>query len=975
MLDPLAVFIGNTINERGFTSIPLVSTDHEVALASGLAVVTTHRLFRNSESANIEAVLTFPVPVHATLFHLTAETDGRVLHAKAQARSKAREVYEDAVTLGKSAVLHEELLKGIHMISVANIQPGGEIKVTTKWAMPLSVADGRSTLRIPQTVGDVYGRSGLCDADELLTGGPAQPVMVSIQSECPVEVVGAQLVNGRATVSSADPIDLVVSLWEAIPIMGRDAGGRNLSLMLTPQSGGETPLDVAVLVDHSGSMTAQAVSRGSFSAHDAARNGIAALAKELAAGDHVDLWEFDTEFRQIGMTKSEASDLSAASERLAYLATQLSPPSGGTEIGGALKAVIRFSSAKDILLLTDGLSHQLNIEKLARCGRRISVILIGAGSLEARIGHLAALTGGDLFIATADDLSDVMTAAISALRRPTIALPTVTNLPDEIMLLRNNVEIRANWTQDTCGEMTAQAVSRGSFSAHDAARNGIAALAKELAAGDHVDLWEFDTEFRQIGMTKSEASDLSAASERLAYLATQLSPPSGGTEIGGALKAVIRFSSAKDILLLTDGLSHQLNIEKLARCGRRISVILIGAGSLEARIGHLAALTGGDLFIATADDLSDVMTAAISALRRPTIALPTVTNLPDEIMLLRNNVEIRANWTQDTCGEKSSEISKAATAVAASLVVNCATPAVAAKYAVSEGIVSHLTSLVLVDEVGDTQSELPTMRKIALPKTSSANAMHMFAAYGSSAVYESTSLRADSSSYSALSESAEFLRSSSPTRGRSDRQVFKSLSVPKPPARPDRLQVVRLIDWGDNPEGLIHGDFSGLHPEVQRLINELSCEKQLRRLSEQYEMPQEIVAIALLANFASDENPRARRVWSAIFKRLREDLQNRIWHDFMEPLEAFFGEADDRLTRLVAELAHVADGNLGRFDSNPGKVVREIASKTQARCQAIIHELAAEATHRLEGLVQARIAEAEQEFLAENHRIKAFVTP
>ena len=771
MLDPLAVFLGNTINERGLTPIPLVSTDHEVTLASGLAVVTTHRLFRNSEKANIEAVLTFPVPVHATLFDLTAETDGRVLHAKAQARSKAREVYEDAITRGKSAVLHEELLKGIHMISVANIQPGGEIKVTTKWAMPLSVAAGGSTLRIPQTLGDVYGRSGLCDADELLTGGPAQPVMVSIQSEGQVEVVGAQLVKGRVAVSSSDPIDLVVSLWEAIPIMGRDAGGRNLSLMLTPQSGGEIALNVAVLVDHSGSMADQAGARGSFSAHDAARNGITTLAKGLAAGDHVDLWEFDTQFRQVGVTKNEASDLPAASERLAYLATQLSPPSGGTEIGGALEAVIRSSSAKDILLLTDGLSHQLNIEKLARCGRRISVVLIGTGSLEARIGHLAALTGGDLFIATADDLSDVMTAAIGALRRPTIALPTVTDLPDEIMLLRNNVEIRANWAQ-----------------------------------------------------------------------------------------------------------------------------------------------------------------------------------LPD--------------------GELSCEISKAATAVAASLVVNCASPEFAVQYAVSEGIVSHLTSLVLVDEVGDTQSELPTMRKIALPKTSSANAMHMSAAYGSDAMYESTSLRADSSSYSVVSASMEFLPSSSPKRGRSDRRTFKSLSVPKPSALPDRLQVVRLIDWGDNPERLVHGDFSGLHPEIQRLINELSGEEQLRRLSDQYEMPPEIVAIALLANFASDENPRAGRIWSAIFKRLSEDLSNGMKRHFLEPLELFFGETDDRLSRLFYEPARVADGNPGRFDGELGKLVMEIASKAESRFKAITRELKLEAKHRLGDLIQAQIAEAEQRFLDASELLK-----
>lgn len=762
MLDPLAVFLGNTINERGLTPIPLMSTDHEVALASGLAVVTTHRLFRNSEKATIEAVLTFPVPVHATLFDLTAETDGRVLHAKAQARSKAREVYEDAVTRGKSAVLHEELLKGIHMISVANIQPGGEIKVTTKWAMPLSVAAGRSTLRIPQTLGDAYGRSGLCDADELLTGGPAQPVMVSIQSESKVEVVGAQLVEGRVAVSSADPIDLVVSLWEAIPIMGRDAGGRNLSLMLTPQSGGEIALNVAVLVDHSGSMADQVGARGSFSAHDAARNGITTLAKGLAAGDNVDLWEFDTHFRQVGMTKSEASDLAAAGERLSYLASQLSPPSGGTEIGGALEAVIQSSSAKDILLLTDGLSYQLNIEKLARCGRRISVILIGAGSLEARIGHLAALTGGDLFIATADDLSDVMTAAIGALRRPTIALPTVTDLPDEIMLLRNNVEIRANWTQ-----------------------------------------------------------------------------PSGS--------------------------------------------------------------------------------------------------------------------------EASSEISKAATAVAASLVVNCATPEFAAQYAASEGIVSHLTSLVLVDEVGDTQSELPTMRKIALPKTSSATAMHMYAAHGPSAMFESASESARSVSYS-----MEFMPSSQPIHERSDRRSIESSSVPASSAWLDRLQIARLIDWGDNPEHLTRGDFSGLHPEVQKLINDLSCEDQLRRLSDLCGMPLKIVVLALLAIFASDEDPRAGRVWSAIFNRFCEELARGLRRDFIKPFEFFFRETEDRLRHLVAELAHVPDNNPGRFDGNPREVVLEIASQTQSK----MHDLMIEANDRLEGLVQYRIVKVEREFLEASRTLK-----
>jgi hypothetical protein len=763
MLDPLAVFLGSAIKERGLTPIPLVSTDHEVALAAGLAVVTTHRLFRNSESANIEAVLTFPVPVHATLFDLTAEIEGRELHAKAQARSRAREVYEEAVTRGKSAVLHEELLKGIHMISVANIQPGGEIKVTTKWAVPLSVTAGRATLRIPQTLGDVYGRSGLSDADDLLTGGPAQPVLVAIKSDGPVEVVGAQLVDGRVAVSSADPIDLVGSLWEPIQISGHEVGGHSVSLILTPQSGGETALNVAVLVDHSGSMAERAVSGSSFSAHDAARNGIITLANELAAGDNVDLWEFDTQFRQVGVTKGAALDLLAASERLAYLAAKLSPPRGGTEIGGALEAVARSSTAKDILLLTDGLSHDLNIEELARCGRRISVVLIGADSLEARIGHLAALTGGDLFIATAEDLAEVMKAAIDALRRPAISLPTITNLPDELVCLRNNVEIRANWAKAS---------------------------------------------------------------------------------------------------------------------------------------GHVA----------------------------------------------------------------PSEMSKAARAVAASLVVNCGASEFAARYAASEGIVSHLTSLVLVDEAGTVQAELPTMRKIALPGTPSVNAMSMSVMSASSALYDMASTSADSDGLADLSAIIDYLPSSPPMREPTIRRARKVLSQATS-SRLDPLQIVRLIDWSDQPELLTNGDLSRLHHEAQRFIDELAGEPQLRSISDRYEMPPKVVAIAIMAKFAADQDRRAGRIWSAIFNRLCEDLANRTRLEFMKPLEFFFGEIDGRLCGLLSELACSADSELGQ-------VVMDVASKAQTRCLAITRELAAEAENRLGDILRARVAEAEQEFLHASRALK-----
>jgi hypothetical protein len=42
---------------------------------------------------------------------------------------------------------------------------------------------------------------------------------------------------------------------------------------------------------------------------------------------------------------------------------------------------------------------------LARRGRRISVVLVGEDSLEANVGHLAALTGGDIFVSAGADVT------------------------------------------------------------------------------------------------------------------------------------------------------------------------------------------------------------------------------------------------------------------------------------------------------------------------------------------------------------------------------------------------------------------------------------------------------------------------------------------------------------------------------------------------------------------------------------------
>lgn len=166
-IDPLHPFVAGTFIAGTERAIPLSATHFDVRIAHGLAIVSTTRTFRNDESDSIEATITFPIPVHAALFGLEARIAGRVLKAQARRKIEARDAYEDGLERGKTAVLHEEVLRGVHMLSVGHIPPGAEIEVFTTWTMTLTNINGRGRLRIPLTVGDIYGRSPLADSDDL----------------------------------------------------------------------------------------------------------------------------------------------------------------------------------------------------------------------------------------------------------------------------------------------------------------------------------------------------------------------------------------------------------------------------------------------------------------------------------------------------------------------------------------------------------------------------------------------------------------------------------------------------------------------------------------------------------------------------------------------------------------------------------------------------------------------------------------
>ena len=160
-----------------------------------------------------------------------------VLIAEAQRRNVARETYETAIDDGRTAVLHEEVLRGVHMLSVGQLAAGAEVEVTARWVASLTCVGGRGQIRIPMTVGEIYGVSPLPETDDLLIGGAAGRADLVVRSaEGRVEVLGGNLVDGRGRVPLDAPIDLVVESLRPEPLRGRDGRGPRIRAARLAQS-------------------------------------------------------------------------------------------------------------------------------------------------------------------------------------------------------------------------------------------------------------------------------------------------------------------------------------------------------------------------------------------------------------------------------------------------------------------------------------------------------------------------------------------------------------------------------------------------------------------------------------------------------------------------------------------------------------------------------------------------------------------
>ena len=402
---------GVTVFRQGVGKpMPLTSTSIDIDITAGLALVVTTRRFSNVEDVPIEAILTMPVGFEAVVTGLSATVDGRRLRAVAQPRVVARASYEAAIDEGKMAVLHEEALRGIHVLSIGQLAPGKEVEVELRMVQPLAISGNGPFLRLPMTAGQLYGATPLQPADDLITDARVRHVArLKVRADAGIpEISGLGPVGPEEMphITLDRALEIVVRGGHFGSVLGASASGHQVRLDLRPRQAGETPLRLAVLVDRSGS-TSDTIGQDDETVLSAMRRGLIEALSKARNDDHIEIWQFSDECQPIGCGRG--------TEILGVLKKALNSPGGGTQLGSAIRKVAG-SGIQDILVLTDGQTWDALPPLASELNIRVSAVLVGKASLDANIGHLCAMTGGELFYAPEAEVAHSVRLALDGKR-------------------------------------------------------------------------------------------------------------------------------------------------------------------------------------------------------------------------------------------------------------------------------------------------------------------------------------------------------------------------------------------------------------------------------------------------------------------------------------------------------------------------------------------------------------------------------
>jgi Ca-activated chloride channel family protein len=264
---------------------PLKHTDVQANISGFLARVTVTQEFSNPSKNAIEAVYKFPLPAMAAVDAMDLWIGARHVKGDIKRREEARKIYEDARNRGQMAALLDQERPNVFTQSVANIQPGQNVKIVISYVETLKYEEGSYEFSFPMVVGPRYIPGGLHNPQDVLVNrtpkgtraGHDIHIKVAIDAGVPlgalqsptheIDLVKGDARNALASLKNLNEIpnkDFVLRYQtagnrvEEAMLTHRDARGGFFSLILQPPARAKseeiTPKEIVFVVDTSGSM-------------------------------------------------------------------------------------------------------------------------------------------------------------------------------------------------------------------------------------------------------------------------------------------------------------------------------------------------------------------------------------------------------------------------------------------------------------------------------------------------------------------------------------------------------------------------------------------------------------------------------------------------------------------------------------------------------------------------------------------------
>ena len=142
--------------ENTLVNFPLQSTNVKATISGVIASVEIEQVYENSGEATLDATYVFPMSTNAAVYSMQMILDHRVIDADIKAKAEAQQIFDEANTNGQTATLLEQERPNVFQMSLANIQPGQELRVKMRYTELIKPEKGIYQFVFPNLVGPRY---------------------------------------------------------------------------------------------------------------------------------------------------------------------------------------------------------------------------------------------------------------------------------------------------------------------------------------------------------------------------------------------------------------------------------------------------------------------------------------------------------------------------------------------------------------------------------------------------------------------------------------------------------------------------------------------------------------------------------------------------------------------------------------------------------------------------------------------------